>query len=71
MSLTLESSAILQTLRRSKIPALRQVCVEETELLVVLSGTVPSYYLKQMAQEAVLPLCEKRRLVNNVAVVRG
>jgi hypothetical protein len=70
MSVTLETSAIAQALRRSKIPALRLVNVEETDTAVVLTGTVPSYYLKQLAQETVLPLCDKR-LINKVEVVRG
>jgi hypothetical protein len=67
--LTLESP-IVQAFRRSKIQALRCVAVEETETTITLTGTVPSYYLKQLAQETVLPLCEKRRLVNRVEVVR-
>jgi hypothetical protein len=70
MSVTLESSPITEALRQSKIPALRLVNVEETDAAVVLTGTVHSYYLKQLAQETVLPLCEKR-LINKVEVVRG
>jgi len=31
---------------------------------------VPSYYLKQMAQEAVIPLLDGRELHNRVTVVR-
>jgi hypothetical protein len=37
---------------------------------VVLFGTVPSYYLKQLAQEAVLPLLRQRRLLNRIEVAR-
>lgn len=70
MPLTLEESEIVQALRRSKVPTLRRVEVEETETTVTLIGSVPSFYLKQLAQEAVMPLCEKRQLINKVEVVR-
>jgi hypothetical protein len=69
-SLSTEPQPIVEALRRSKIPALRRLDVEETESAVVLTGSVPSYYLKQLAQEAVLPLCGKRQLINHVEVVR-
>ena len=71
MSITLESSPIAEALRLSKIPALRLVAVEETDATVVLTGSVSSYYLKQLAQETVLPLCENKRLINKVEVVRA
>jgi hypothetical protein len=45
--------------------------IEETESGVVISGRVSSYYLKQLAQETVLPLLDRRELVNRVTVVRG
>ena len=70
MSLTLESSPLLEAMRGSPIPALRLVRVEETTTTVVLSGRVGSYYLKQLAQETVLPLCRERQVVNRVEVVR-
>jgi len=71
MALTAESSPIAETFRRSKIPALWRIEVEETQTAVVLTGSVPSYYLKQLAQEAALPLCGVRRLINKVEVVRN
>jgi hypothetical protein len=37
---------------------------------VVIRGVVPSYYLKQMAQETVMPLLGGRTLVNRVSVAR-
>lgn len=70
-SLSTDSSPIVEALRRSKIPALRRLEAEESESAVVLTGSVPSYYLKQLAQEAVLPLCGERRLINRVEVVRA
>ena len=68
--LTLESSPVLLALYDKRVPALRRVRVEETETSVVLTGTVPSFYLKQLAQEAVLPLLAGRRLCNHLEVVR-
>jgi len=60
-----------QALRESPIPALRRLVVAETEAQVVITGRVSSYYLKQLAQEAVLPVLEKRNLLNQVTVVRS
>ncbi len=57
-------------LRQSPIPALRKLTVEEADGAVVLVGSVSSYYLKQMAQETVMPHLAGRPLVNRVAVVR-
>jgi osmotically-inducible protein OsmY len=59
-----------QAIRQSPIPALRQLDVEETDGAVVLTGTVGSFYLKQLAQEAILPLLGQRGLVNRVHVDR-
>lgn len=60
-----------QALRQSSIPALRRLSVEETEESLVLSGWVPSYYYKQLAQETVLPLINGRSLVNRVTVQKN
>lgn len=60
-----------QALRESPIPALRRLVVAETDAQVVITGRVSSYYLKQLAQEAVLPVLEKRSLLNQVTVVRS
>jgi hypothetical protein len=59
-----------KALRHSPIPALRKLEVEETDGEIVLSGTVASFYLKQLAQEAILPLLGQRGLVNRVRVHR-
>lgn len=59
-----------QALRQSPIPALRDLRVEETDAGVVISGCVSSYYLKQLAQETVLPFLGEKGLVNQVTVVR-
>jgi hypothetical protein len=68
--LTLENSLALRALGCSAVPALRRLGVEETDQAVVLTGTVPSYYLKQLAQETVMPVLAGRKLYNRVEVVR-
>jgi osmotically-inducible protein OsmY len=64
------SSRVVQALQQSSHPALRMLAVEETDSTVVLSGRVSSYYLKQLAQETVMPLSGTRTLVNRVLVER-
>jgi hypothetical protein len=70
VSSPLVQSPLVLALRQSPIPALRKLRVEETEASVSLSGSVASYYLKQMAQETVMPYLDGRSLVNRVSVVR-
>ncbi len=67
---TLEQSRIEMALRRSPIPALRKLSVEEGEAAVVIHGKVSSYYLKQLAQETLMPFLGNRELHNRVVVVR-
>jgi hypothetical protein len=57
-------------LRQSPIPALRRLLIEETDEAVVIRGSVSSYYLKQMAQEALMPYLDGRTLANRLVVVR-
>ena len=57
-------------LRRSPIPALRNLAVEETAEELVILGLVQSYYLKQLAQEALMPHLDGRCLRNLVRVER-
>jgi hypothetical protein len=66
----LEQWRAAKALRQSPIPALRRLSVDETDEAVVISGTVVSYYFKQLAQEAVIPLLAGRKLHNQVTVVR-
>lgn len=70
-SFTRLQSPAEQALRQSPIPALRKLKVEETELGVVIVGSVSSYYLKQLAQEAVMPTLGQRELHNQVMVNRS
>ncbi len=67
---TLEQLGASKALERSPIPALRNLSLEETGERVVIQGVVPTYYLKQMAQETVMPLLAGRELHNRVNVVR-
>jgi len=60
-----------QVLQQSPIPALRKLSVEETDHAVVLSGSVSSYYLKQLAQETLMPVLGSRELHNRVMVMRS
>jgi hypothetical protein len=69
-SVVLQSRAD-QVLRQSPIPALRNLSVEETDQDVVLLGSVSSYYLKQLAQETIMPILGSRELHNRVLVVRS
>jgi hypothetical protein len=69
-TITLESSRACQALRGSALPALRKLSLQETEAVVVINGRVSSYYLKQLAQEAIMPALDGRELQNQVAVVR-
>lgn len=72
-SATLERLATPNTaataLGLSPIPILRRLKVEENASKVILSGRLPSYYYKQLAQEAVLPHLAGRELVNRVVVI--
>jgi hypothetical protein len=67
---TLEQSPAALALRHNPIPVLRKLSLDESDAAVVISGSVPSYYFKQLAQEAVIPLLAGRQLYNRVTVVR-
>jgi hypothetical protein len=54
--------------RDCSLPFLRHLQVTETDLEVVLSGQVGSYYYKQLAQEAVMPALGQRQLRNLIIV---
>ena len=66
---TLEQSQLSLALQRSPIPALRKLRLDETETSITIQGQVTSYYLKQLAQETILPLSNGRQLLNRVHVV--
>lgn len=56
-------------LRDNPVNDLRRLDVTETESEIVIAGIVSTYYLKQMAQEAVRPALAGRKLRNNVIVL--
>ena len=68
--LILPQSSAARALRQSSIPALRTLVLEETTDAVVISGQLSSYYLKQLAQVAVIPALAGRELRNRVIVER-
>ncbi len=55
-------------LDHSPLAALRKLTIQETESSVMILGRVSSYYLKQLAQEAVRPALGGRALLNRVTV---
>lgn len=65
---TLEQSRLALALRRSPIPALRKLTLTESDTTITIQGQVSSYYLKQLAQETILPLLDGRQLLNRVQV---
>jgi hypothetical protein len=62
-------SRAAEALRHSPIPALRKLSVEEGPAGVVITGCVSSYYLKQLAQETIMPTLDRQALLNRVLVV--
>ncbi len=70
VSSPLLDSPCAQALRLSPIPPLRNLALEETEEGIVIHGRVSSYYLKQLAQEALMPHLDGRCLRNLVRVER-
>jgi len=67
-TITLCRTRAAEVLEQSQQPLLRRLEVLETEKEIVISGSVPSYYLKQLAQEAVRPVLGDRRLRNRICV---
>lgn len=64
------ASSVESMLRQSPLPDLRRLQIEEDEFEVVISGIVPSYYLKQLAQETIRAGVGERQLRNRVAVIK-
>jgi hypothetical protein len=61
-------SGLADVLIASPLPQLRRLVVTESEVEVVITGRVSSYYMKQLAQEALRPTVGDRRLLNHVEV---
>ena len=69
-STVLESPArATALLRDNPVNDLRRLEVMESDVEVIITGIVTSYYLKQMAQEAIRPAVNGRRLRNKVIVL--
>jgi hypothetical protein len=60
-----------EVLTTSPLPQLRRLVVTVSEGEVVITGKVPSYYLKQLAQETLRPAIGHRRLLNRVEVCKA
>ncbi len=58
-----------ELLRENPVTDLRRLDIAESDNEVVLSGIVSSYYLKQMAQEAIRPALAGRQLRNRLLVL--
>lgn len=69
---TMETNEILNAasavLAENSVPELRSLRVDEDSNELQLHGHVRSFYHKQLAQEAVLPLAGGLRVVNHVDV---
>ena len=63
-----EPSDILTT---SPLPQLRRLVVTVSEAEVVITGQVPSFYFKQLAQETLRPSIGPRRILNRVVVCQS
>lgn len=61
-------SVAQQALASSGVYALRELTVEPHNDGLLISGAVPSFYLKQLAQEVVLAVAGTVELVNSVRV---
>jgi hypothetical protein len=67
-TLELEMDSLTLALRHHPVGPLRRLRVEEYGNEVVLTGTLGSFYHKQLAQEALMPLLAGRRLHNRIEV---
>jgi hypothetical protein len=56
-------------LRRNSYVALKNVACEFRDGVLILNGCLPTYYLKQVAQEAVARLDGIARIENRIEVV--
>ena len=55
-------------LANSPIPALRRVSVTQAPGALILSGSVSSFYCKQLAQEALRAVARGRKVINRIRV---
>lgn len=69
-SLSAKASSAGIALRSCPFSALRNVILEEIGERVIIHGIVNSYYLKQIAQEAIIPVLAGRSLENQIRVIK-
>lgn len=62
------SGLVHEALCKTGLASLRELTVEESDEVVVVSGSVPSYYCKQVAQETALAAAQGRRIVFRICV---
>jgi hypothetical protein len=67
VSLQLPATEVLE---RSPVSSLHGLRVEETETEIIVTGSMSSCHLKQLAQEALIPVLGSRKLLNRVEVNR-
>ena len=65
------TEAAMDRLRRTSYRALRALSCEYDRGVLFLRGQLPSFYQKQLAQEAVIGLIGVARVVNETEVVRA
>lgn len=61
-------SILRDVMRQTPYLALRSVEIELHEDVVILSGRLPSFFLKQVAQQSVGRTLISHRIVNNIEV---
>jgi len=65
------ASPATQALRQSSHPGLRNLTIQEADGIIIIMGRVTSYYLKQLAQETVMPVRGDCTLLNRVTVIKN
>mgnify|MGYP000047131786 CR=1 FL=1 len=61
--------SVQEALCRTGLASLRELQVEEGTEVVIVSGKVPTYYCKQVAQETAVSAAGSRRVVIRISVV--
>ena len=61
-------SSIIHRLEDSPHHELRQVHVDVSDERILLSGTVATFFMKQLAQETARQDCSARKVINHVKV---
>ena len=68
MSAVMTSCEIAEEYQRSSIAELSMLRVEQSGESITLSGVLPTFYLKSVAQEIAMPHLVGRRLLNRIDV---